>query len=112
VKEAGRRAHGLKRAEEAKVSKALGTGQTSPAALSYPSPPPDAWLAADPCHHAGDTTGTSNPCAQTKPFTLFEVRPARASAGEGGGRLPAPAHLAPLTPTAPWSEVSGPGGEQ
>lgn len=115
VNEAARRTHGLKRAEEAKISSALGgsktppplqtTTTTSPAALPYASPPPDAWLAADPCH------AVPSPCADTAPFTLSEVRPARASASEGGGRLPAPAHLAPLTPTAPWSQVSGPGGE-
>lgn len=113
VNEAAKRKSGLVRAEQAKISSAFGppptatqtTTTTSPAALPYASPPPDAWLAADPCH------AVPSPCADTRPFTLSEVRPARASAGEGGGRLPAPAHLAPLTPTAPWSQVSGPGGE-
>ena len=110
VKEAAKRKAGLVRAEEAKVSSAFGkpkqaTTTTSPAALPYASPPPDAWLAADPCH------AVPSPCADTAPFTLSEVRPARASLREGGGRLPAPAHLAPLTPTAPWSQVSGPRGE-
>ena len=112
VNEAAKRKNGLKKAEEAKISSAFGSPAaaaaqttTSPAALPYASPPPDAWLAADPCH------AVPSPCADTKPFTLSEVRPARASASGGGGRLPAPAHLAPLTPTAPWSQVSGPGGE-
>lgn len=77
-----------------------------PAALPYDAPPPDSWLAADPCH------AVPSPCADTPPFSLLEVRSARASppAAEGGGRLRAPAHLAPLTPTAPWSRVSGPDG--
>ena len=110
VNEAARRKHGLLAGGKVadKLSSALGgrpTLATSPAALPFAAPPADAWLAADPCH------AVPNPCAATAPFELSEVRAARASAGEGGGRLSAPAHLAPLTPTSPWSQVSGPGGE-
>ena len=81
----------------------------TPRALPYPSPSPDAWLAADPCH------AEPNPCAAVAPFTYDDVKSARSNfrggrLGGTRGRLPAPAHLAPLTPTAPWSSVSGPGG--
>ena len=104
--EAGKRQHEAKAALGLPTTRATAAAATtSPAALPYAAPPTDAWLAADPCH------AVPSPCAATKPFELSEVRPARASAGEGGGRLSAPAHLAPLTPTAPWSQVSGPGGE-
>lgn len=82
-------------------------GPHTPRALPYPAPSPEAWLAADPCH------AEPNPCAAVAPFTYEDVKSARSAKGRFGanrGRLPAPAHLAPLTPTAPWSSVSGPGG--
>ena len=57
------------------------------------------WLSMDPCAKAGR-------CAAA-PFSFAAVAPLQ---GRAGSRPPAPAHLAPLTPTAPWSTVSGVNG--